>query len=84
MKVGFEPLAAYDSNNEKVYVGIKIDKKGFMEVFRSDIARARSFAINICYVSKDTISSLLGKAAMHEKALLAKIPGELNVVKEGA
>ena len=84
MKVGFEPLAAYDSKNDKVYFGIKIDKKGFMESFRSDIARARSFAINIMYVSKDTISSLLGKAAMHEKALSAKLPGELNVVKEGA
>ena len=85
MKVGFEPLAAYDSKNEKVYSGIKIDKKGFLEIFRSDIARARSFAINLIYVSKDTISSLLGKAAMHEKALLAKVPtGQVNNAQEGA
>src|SRR3989338_1882329 len=27
MKVGFEPVAAYDSKSSKVYVGIKIDKK---------------------------------------------------------
>lgn len=73
MKVGFEPIAAYDSVSEKVYVGIKIDRKRFMEIFRSDIARARSFAIGIAYVCKETISALIGKAGMHEKALTAKI-----------
>ncbi len=82
MKVGFEPIAAYDSVSEKVYVGIKMDKKKFMEDFRLDIARARSFAVNIAYVCADTIKSLIMKAALHEKALIAKIPN--TDIKEGA
>jgi len=81
MKVGFEPIAAYDALAEKVYVGIKIDKKVFLEEFRSEIARARSFAINLAYACKETISALIGKAGMHEKALLNKIN---NIsIKEG-
>ncbi|MEK6928191.1 MAG: 50S ribosomal protein L10 [Nanoarchaeota archaeon] len=73
MKVGFEPIAAYDGVAEKVYVGIKIDKKQFMENFRSDIAKARSFAINMAYLCKDTISALIMKAGLQEKAIGAKI-----------
>lgn len=72
LKVGFEPIAAYDSENEKVYSGIKIDKKKFLIDFRSEIARVRSFAVNIAYICKETISSLIGKATRQEKALIQK------------
>lgn len=81
MKVGFEPIAAYDSVSEKVYVGIKIDKKSFMEELRGDIAGARSFAINLAYTCKETISALIGKAVMHEKAINKVLD---KVIKEGA
>ncbi|MBM3230160.1 50S ribosomal protein L10 [Candidatus Pacearchaeota archaeon] len=80
MSVGFEPLAAYDSVADKVYVGIKIDKKAFMEAFRTDIAKGRGFALGLNYISSDTITPLLHKAALHEKALASK----LSSTKEGA
>jgi len=79
MKVGFEPLAAYDSTDDKVYVGIKIDKPGTLNDLRFAIGKARGFAINLAYVCKDTISSLIGKAAMQEKAIM-----KLTTTKEGA
>lgn len=69
MKVGFEPLGAYDSTEDKTYIGIKIDKEGALEGLRFAIGKARGFAINLVYVCKETINTLLGKAAMHEKAI---------------
>jgi large subunit ribosomal protein L10 len=78
MKVGFEPLAAYDSASEKVYVGIKIDKKAVLEQLRYDIGKALGFARARGYVAKETLSYLFGKANAEEKAvqkLIDKIGG---------
>jgi len=69
MKVGFEPIAAYDSVNEKVYVGIKIDKKAMLEQLRYDIGKALGFARAIGYITKDTLSYFFGKANAEEKAI---------------
>jgi ribosomal protein L10 len=73
MKVGFEPIAAYDMRDNKVYTGIKIDKKSAYEELKSAISKALGFAINIKYVAKETLSFFLGQAAAEEKALSAKI-----------
>ncbi|MBI2632120.1 50S ribosomal protein L10, partial [Candidatus Pacearchaeota archaeon] len=35
MKVGFEPIAAYDTKDKKVYSGIKIDKKKTLEELKT-------------------------------------------------
>jgi large subunit ribosomal protein L10 len=40
MKVGFIPVAAYDSKDKKVYKNIKIDKKGTLEELREAIGRS--------------------------------------------
>jgi large subunit ribosomal protein L10 len=69
MKVGFEPIAAYDSVSEKVYVGIKIDKKAMLEQLRHDIGKALSFAVNIKYLAKETLTYFLAKANAEEKAI---------------
>lgn len=79
MKVGFEPLGAYDYGEDKVYVGIKINKPETLNDLRVAIGKARGFAINMTYVCKDTISSLVGKAGMQEKAI-----SKLITTKEGA
>lgn len=72
LKVGFEPLAAYDSESDKVYTGIKIDKKKFIEEFKGDIVRSRNFAISIAYICKETISALMQKAGREFNALSGK------------
>ena len=69
MKVGFEPIAAYDSKSGKVYVGIKIDKKEVLEQLRFDIAKALGFARSIGYITKETLSYFFGKANAEEKAI---------------
>jgi large subunit ribosomal protein L10 len=69
MRVGFEPIAAYEAKEKKVYVGIKIDKKGMLEALREAIGKSRGFSISIMYLSPDTISHFIAKAGLEEKAL---------------
>lgn len=78
MRVGFEPLAAYDSKADKVYTGIKIDKKAAFEELRTLIAKAFSFSLNIAYVSKDNISYLIAKATNQEKAISGLLNKEMK------
>ena len=69
MKVGFEPIAAFDSVNNKVFVGIKIDKKAVLEQLREAISKALGFATNVKYVTKETLTYFLAKANAEEKAM---------------
>jgi large subunit ribosomal protein L10 len=69
MKVGFEPVAAYDREDDKVYVGIKIDKKKAYEELRDAIGRAFGFAVSRVYVCADSLRLILAKAASHEGAI---------------
>lgn len=69
MKVGFEPVAAYDANDKKVYTGIKIDKKGVLEELRDSIKRALGFAINVNFPAKETIGFMIAKAGREEIAI---------------
>lgn len=80
MKVGFEPLAAYDSKEDKVYRGIKIDKKGVLEELKSSIARALGFAVGIKYPTKETVSYYIKKAGLEFMALEKKTQ---TTTKEG-
>lgn len=69
MRVGFEPRAAYNAQDKKVYVGIKIDKKGTLEALREAIGKSRGFAITIKYVSKDTVPYFISKAGLEAQVL---------------
>ena len=73
MKVGFEPIAAYDKVENKVYIGIKVDKKGSLENLRFSISKAFGFAVNLAYAAPETIKYLLAKASLQEKALSNKL-----------
>ena len=69
MKVGFIPVAAYDSISDKVYADIKIDKKKTLEELKISIAKALGFAAKIGYLCKETLTYLLAKANTEEKAI---------------
>ena len=69
MKVGFEPIAAYDAKANKLYVGIKIDKKATLEELRSLIGKALGFAVGRGYPTKETIGFIIAKASREEKAI---------------
>ena len=75
MKVGFLPLAAYDSEDDKVYVGIKINKEETLEELRTLVGKALGFATKVEYLSKETMSYFIAKAFAEEKAL-ANLSGE--------
>jgi len=69
MRVGFIPLAAYDKNDDKVYVGIKIDKEKTLEELRDMIIKALGFAVNMKYPTQDTVRYFIAKASVEEKAI---------------
>ena len=70
MRVGFEPIAAYDSKSDMVYSNIKIDKKEALEKLRESIGKALGFAVNMKYSTKETIVFFIAKAGAEEKVIL--------------
>jgi large subunit ribosomal protein L10 len=78
MKVGFEPIAAYDSTEDKVFEDIKIDKEGTLERLREMISKGLGFAVNVGYFTKETIRYFISKAGAEERALT-----KLESKKEG-
>lgn len=73
MRVGFEPIAAYDSKSDATYFDIKIDKKAVLENLREAIGKAFGFAVNVEYISNETISYFIARAGREEKILSAKV-----------
>ena len=78
MKVGFIPIAAYDSVSDKVYDNIRIDKKAILEELKVLIGKAFGFAVNLGYTCKETISYLIRKAGLEEKAIENIIHNKTN------
>ncbi len=86
MRVGFDPIAAYDSKSEKIYTGIKIDKKKTLEEFRECAKKSFGFAVNINYPSVETVKYFIAKAGLEEHALnslLDKTSPIQTTTKEG-
>lgn len=73
MKVGFEPIAAFDKTEDKIYVGIKIDKKQTLEDLRHSIAKAFGFAVGIKHISSATVKYFIARAGLEEAALSSKL-----------
>lgn len=73
MRVGFEPVAAYDRTEDKVYVGIKIDKKKALEALREAIGKGFGFAVSIKHISSETVKYFIAKAGIEENVLMNKL-----------
>ena len=67
--VGFIPLVAFDTKEEKFYSDININKEEVINEMKNLFGRALAFAVEMEYASKDTIKFLLAKAGIHEKTL---------------
>ncbi|MBU0761336.1 MAG: 50S ribosomal protein L10 [Nanoarchaeota archaeon] len=76
MKVGFIPLAAYDSESDVVYTEIKIDKEGTLLELKDAVGKALGFAINLGYTVKETVKYFISKAGAEEKALENRLGGK--------
>lgn len=67
--IGFIPLSAFDTEEGKLYLEINIDVEGTLNELKDSYGRALGFAVEIGYVTEDTVKVLIGKAGMHEKVL---------------
>lgn len=82
--VGFTPLAAFDSQSNKLYTEINIDKEKTIEELKTAFGKALSFAVEISYTTKDTIGFLLQKAWRNEKVLENLTGKEKSAEPEGS
>jgi large subunit ribosomal protein L10 len=76
MRVGLEPLVAYDSNSDKVYVGIKIDREKVYKELKESIAKALNLAVNLKILNEKTIGYFISKAGIEYLALEKKVGGQ--------
>lgn len=86
-KIGFNPIGAYDVNENALYLNIEIDTEGTKEELLYAYSRALPFAVEIGYLSSDTVPFIIRKAASHEKRLIKTMTGEPDeqpVVEEAA
>ncbi len=67
--IGFIPLVAYDTKENKFYSEMNIDTEGTLNKLKEAHGRALPFAVNRGYISTDTIKYLLQKAHRHAKAM---------------
>ena len=68
-KIGFEPLVAYDVQEDKLYKDVKVDKEKVLESFKNAYGRAFAFAFSIGWICKETLGLLLAKANAEEKKI---------------
>jgi len=73
-EIGLEPIAAF--SNGKVYVGIKIDKKGMLEDILGKYSKSLALAVSLTFPTKETISLILRKAFAHEITIRRIVTGE--------
>ncbi|MBU2616216.1 MAG: 50S ribosomal protein L10, partial [Nanoarchaeota archaeon] len=76
--IGFVPIAAFDSKENKVYFDISVDKESILSELKSFFRSALSFSVDRGYICGDTIKFILGKAVAYGNALgkLAEQPKE--------
>ena len=67
--VGFIPLCAFDSKENKIYLGIKIDRDETLKELKAAYSKTLAFAVEIGYTVPETIKFILGKAGMNERAI---------------
>jgi len=78
--IGFIPISAYDSIEEKIYTEIIIDSEGTLESLKSSYTQALAFAISIGQFNSETIRLIIQKAALQEKRFIKVINGEHDEV----
>lgn len=74
-EVGIEPIAAYIGGI--IYSNIKIDKKDTIEKLEKYYSRSLAFAVEVNYLTKETVDFIITRAVMHANAL-----NNLNVTEK--
>jgi len=74
--IGFIPLCAFDTSEKKLYTDIRIDKEKTIEELKEAFGRALPFAVEIGYISEDTIGFMISKAGAEANKLNRIVTGE--------
>ncbi|MBA7660869.1 hypothetical protein ES703_68875 [subsurface metagenome] len=67
--IGLTPLCAFDTQEGKLYLEIKIDKEAISERLKVSFGKAFAFAVEINYICEDTIEFLIRKAGTDGRVL---------------
>ena len=67
--IGFIPLSAFDTKENKLYREISIDREGTLKELKDSFAKALAFAVHIGFATSETIKFMIGKAGMHGRAI---------------
>jgi len=67
--IGFVPLSAFDTKENKLYLEIKIDTKKTLEDLKNSFGKSLAFAVEIGYICEDSVKIMISKAGVHENAL---------------
>ena len=67
--VGFVPLCAFDSKENKIYLEIKINREETLKELKTIYSKALAFAVEIGYATPETIKFLIGKAGIYGRAM---------------
>jgi len=78
-EIGLEPIAAFMDG--KIYRDIVIDKIGTIENLENSYERGIAFAVDIAYVSNETLDYILGRAGREGNAIESLI--EKEVIETG-
>jgi len=83
--IGFVPVCGFDVKENKLYLNIKIDKEETINNLKEAFGKALPFAVELGYVSNDTIKFLLGKAERNAK-IFSKFENKVeeNISKENS
>jgi len=74
--IGFIPLCAFDNEDKKFYAEINIDPEGTLNDLKYAFGKALPFAVEIGYISEDTIKFMIGKAGVQAKRINRILTGE--------
>lgn len=67
--VGFTPLAAFDTKENKLYLDININPEATIKELKTSFGKALALAVVLEYFCEDTIKFLISKAGSHEKVI---------------
>lgn len=82
--VGFIPLSAFDTQENKIYLEIVIDTEKTLENLKISFGKSLAFAIEIGYPTQKTIGFLISKAYLNAKALETLKPVEETKKEESS
>jgi large subunit ribosomal protein L10 len=74
--IGFIPLCAYDKEDKKFYAEINIDPEGTLNDLKYAFGKALPFAVDIGYISEDTVKVMISKAGAHANKINRIMTGE--------